>query len=1161
MELPGDAHHGNGGPDVTLNRELFVEDPTAKNIPNLGVTKVGEPEDAAGWDVLRYELKSFVCDGSYEQGLDRILSSFLAQAGGAQTAAWVSGFYGSGKSHLVRVLEHLWRDMELPDRSTARGLVNVPQPVEDSLRELSILGHRNGGLWSAAGTLDAGAGSVRLAFLSIVLKAAGLPVDLAQARCVMWLKDETLFEHVADDVAARGLDWNHVLDNMYVSEFAESILAAKPGWAAGPESAREQLFHAFPQQVDVTLDETIKVVEWVLHDVSLKEGKFPCSLVVLDEVQQFINEDPDRALQIQLLIERCSMSFDGLLMIAATGQAALQSTAVLQRLIDRFAVQVQLSDTDVDAVIREVLLRKRPERVAELKGILEECGGEIYQQLTGARIGPVSADEQFLAADYPLLPARRRFWEAVLRSVDKAGKAGQLRSQLRVVHEANRLVAEDPAGTVVAADFIYDDKSADMLQTGVLLRDVEQLIKGERLNPDNGHLRSRVLALIFLISQLPREGFADTGIRPTSSHIADLLVDDLAGSGQALRRDVPLLLERLQSEAKVLRVDDEYLLQTPAGQEWTKDFRTRRSAFLSDLGRVAHAREAGFRQAVTALAPRQRPQGLSKTARQVDFYFGDIAPTIDVNVPLWVRSGWDLTEKQFHDLAAAAGQDSPLVMVYLPKVESDALSDALADFAAAAETIDTRSAPTTDEGVAARRAMESTRDQARDRLKRLVDEVIRTSNVVQAGGNRVSDGDPARSMGAAVDRAVVRLYPRFADADHGGWSTAWTRALQSNENCLEAVGHTGPVAQHPVCKAILESIGPVGTTGNDIRKKFEAPAYGWPRDAIHAALAALVRATELNAEENGTSVTVAQFKPNSIGKLLFRRESAAVPLPIRLAVAGVLTKAGCAVQRGEEAAGCAALMLRLSDLAREAGGEPPLPAAPTLELLPELRKLRGNELILSVNESSTAITTFIEDWTNLAGLKPTRLEAFGKAIRLVGHLPSDRAEASRTQLESIRAGRVLLETPDPVPPVRSACVEILRTELRGRVDEYNVAVSQARGTLNGDEGWLTLDANVRAALLQDHDLLDVDLPGLGTTDDVLRAVDTRPLTSWADRIAAVSERASRAREAAAKLLEPKAHRTSVPGASLRSPEEIEAYVDALRSRLMNELAEHNFLVI
>ncbi len=154
-----------------LNKEIFVEDPTKKSIPNLGVAKVGEPTDDAGWAVLEYELKSFVCEGAYAQGLDRILSSYVGQAGSSQPAAWVSGFYGSGKSHLVRVLEYLWRDLELADGSTARGLVRTPQPVTDVLRELSTLGSRNGGLWSAAGTLGAGAGSVRLGFLSIILGA------------------------------------------------------------------------------------------------------------------------------------------------------------------------------------------------------------------------------------------------------------------------------------------------------------------------------------------------------------------------------------------------------------------------------------------------------------------------------------------------------------------------------------------------------------------------------------------------------------------------------------------------------------------------------------------------------------------------------------------------------------------------------------------------------------------------------------------------------------------------------------------------------------------------------------------------------------------------------------------------------------------------------
>ena len=172
--------------------------------------------------------------------------------------------------------------------------------------------------------------------------------------------------------------------------------------------------------------------------------------------------------------------------------------------------------------------------------------------------------------------------------------------------------------------------------------------------------------------------------------------------------------------------------------------------------------------------------------------------------------------------------------------------------------------------------MESSRDLARERVSGFVGDVMRGALVVQAGGNRVGEADLGQSIATATRRAVDRLYPKFGEADHSGWSTVLSRAIQGNDACLEAVGYKGAVAQHPVCKALLGSVSPAGTSGNDLRKKFEAPDYGWPRDAIHAGLAALVLSSDLNAQENGLPVTATQFKPTAIGKLVFRRETAAV---------------------------------------------------------------------------------------------------------------------------------------------------------------------------------------------------------------------------------------------------------------------------------------------
>jgi len=128
------------------NRDLFYRDPTEAKIPNDGVAKVIVPETKQQWDVLRWELRTFVCDGEYERGLEKILGTFLVNlAQPQQPAVWVSGFYGSGKSHLVRVLEYLWRDVDLPGGDRPRDLVTLPSDVDDHLTELSSAGKRLGG--------------------------------------------------------------------------------------------------------------------------------------------------------------------------------------------------------------------------------------------------------------------------------------------------------------------------------------------------------------------------------------------------------------------------------------------------------------------------------------------------------------------------------------------------------------------------------------------------------------------------------------------------------------------------------------------------------------------------------------------------------------------------------------------------------------------------------------------------------------------------------------------------------------------------------------------------------------------------------------------------------------------------------------------------------
>lgn len=160
-----------------------------------------------------------------------------------------SGFYGSGKSHLVKMLRALWVDSEFEDGATARGIAALPQTVSDHLKELSTQAKRHGGLHAASGTLGSSSRdkSVRMALLGIIFKSVGLPEQYPVARFVMWLQHEGIYDAVRGHVEKAGFDWNEELDNFYVAEgLHEALVKAKPNLFSSAASCVETLNNLYP---------------------------------------------------------------------------------------------------------------------------------------------------------------------------------------------------------------------------------------------------------------------------------------------------------------------------------------------------------------------------------------------------------------------------------------------------------------------------------------------------------------------------------------------------------------------------------------------------------------------------------------------------------------------------------------------------------------------------------------------------------------------------------------------------------------------------------------------------------------------------------------------------------------------------------------------------
>lgn len=1137
------------------NRDIYQKDPTTRKLVNEGVASVNDETTGHALAVLRYELETFVCDGQYEKGMSHILETYLKNIDQAQQpAVWVSGFYGSGKSHLVKMLRALWVDTVFEDGATARGIAQLPQGISDHLRELSTQAKRHGGLHAASGTLGSGAsGSVRLALLRILFKSVDLPEQYPVARFVMWLRHEGIYDQVRNQVEANGFDWNEELDNFYVAEgLHDALVQAKPALFTSPASCVETLNNLYPYVQDISSDDMLKAIRQALT----QEGKFPLTLVVLDEVQQFIGEDSQRSIAVQEVVEACCKNFAGKLLFIGTGQTAVTGTSNLKKLEGRFTIRVELSDADVDAVIRQVILAKKPEAKSPIEQIMQTNLGEISRHLAGTTIGHRQDDLPYFPQDYPILPVRRRFWENTLRVLDQTGTDSQLRNQLSMVHKVIQTNLEAPLGYVVPADYLYFDSADKLLQSRILPRKVHEKTMSWIKGSDDERLMARACGLVFLINKLGGQN-NEVGIRATVDSLADLLVEDLSSGSSSLRSKLPGLLDRCEL---LMKVGDEYRIQTEESAAWTDEFLSQRAALSSEAHRIHAERDDRIRRTFGEAARKlSLVQGDAKVTR-------DIYPVFDAQLPddagqricVWVRDGWSGDENSVRADARQAGNQSPTVFVFIPKRSADDLRHHLIDYKAASATLDKRGVPNTPEGTEARAAMETTKQTAEGKIRELLNEAFSGARVFQGGGNEILGNDLQEMILEAANNALQRLYPHFHTADHAGWSKVYEKAQKGAPDALKAVGDDGEPAKNPVCKAILAAIAG-GKKGADIRTHFESSPYGWSRDAVDGGLQALLVAGLIRAQdERGQPLEPSSLERKSIGKTLFKVESATVTTPQRIQIRKLLQKVGLSAKQGEELAYVPQFLQKLSNLADDAGGEAPKPERPDTSFLDDIRLTAGNEQLVALYNRREELASNIETWEHLSERIHQRWPNWAILKRLMSHAGGlDDADVFRAQVETIEQQRQLLTDPDPVAPLITSLTQALRDALNRLDQDYQKRHEQGMARLADDSNWQQLEPEQRNQLLADQRLTLADQPKVAvqSTQEVLNTLDLCALAMFADRVAALPSRFDNVAVAAAELCEPEIQFIHVPRRTLKSDADIDAWAEEVKQQLKAALPD------
>ncbi len=1144
------------------NREIYEKDPKTHTLLNQGVAKVTSGQTALELETLRYELTNFVCDGQYADGLSRILSTYLGHLDKSeQPGVWVSGFFGSGKSHLVKMLQYLWTDFEFPDGARARGLAKLPANVKDLLQELSTNAKRLGGLHAAAGDLRSEAkDSIRLGLLGILFKSAGLPGDYTRACFLLWLRDEGLEAGIRQFVKAAGGEFEKELANLYVSNLiARAILHVRPEFAAKQADVRLLLKSQFPPDPkDVSIDEMIMRIKQVVG----KKGKLPCTVIVLDEVQQYVGENADRSKAIQDIQEQCCSQLGANFLLVATGQNALSGTPLLQRLQGRFPVTIELQDTDVEQVTREVVLKKKPTVITGLKKLLEDHSGEIERQLSTSKIAFTTRDRGLLVQDYPILPVRRRFWERVLRAVDKAGTGAQLRNQLGIIDDAVKQTAELPLGNVVGSAFIYDSSiKSKMLQSGVLLQEISETIARQK-QEDEGELRYQLCALIFLIGQLPHQGPADAGIRANAETLADLLVTDLTTSSAELRKNVPELLEKLVACGAVMQVEDEYRMQTRAGSEWNQAYQEARNKLLADPGKLASERSQLLKTQCSEILKRSKlVHGVSKEARKFELHFGADAPnTSGSTVPVWIRDGWAIQEKTVVSDARASGDSAAVVYGFVPQKQAEELKHAIASYYAATATLQAKGTPSAPEGIEARKAMDTRQEQAQRTRDGLINDILNDTAIYIAGGDLVNGMLLETKVQDAAKSCLDRLFPQFHLADSPDWHKVIERSKKGDGDALAAVGHRGDPENHAVCKAVIDYVGS-GKRGTDVRKQFAGPPWGWPQDAIDAALIVLSSGGTLQARSGTEPIAKSKLDQKNIAAAELRVETITLTKVQLIAIRGVYKAIGLNTQPGQESAHALEFLSRLNQLAEEAGGDPPLPKCPDISHLTDLRNRVGNDQLKVIHENKNRLTQEIADWKQRKELIEKREPHWKQLTALLAHA-ADLPLAAEVQAEvrAIEDQRRLLDDPDPVPGMVNKLTEALRKALNEAHAACTASHQKGMEGLESNGTWQKLTPEQRTELLSNNMVRQLPKIVVGTTEEVLATLQKTSVGELQAIRDALSTRFSKALGAAVKVLEPKAQQVNLPSGTIKNEDDLRNWLTAVEAEIRAKLQDGPVIV-
>ncbi|WP_305209030.1 BREX system P-loop protein BrxC [Dubosiella newyorkensis] len=552
-----------------------------------GVIQVQQDQSA----VIEQEVKEYVVTSELKKHFNKFFAEY-ADSFEEETnnvGVWITGFFGSGKSHFLKMLSYLLENKEIDGKKTVDYFRKKFDDelsfmdVEKCVREQTETILFNIDVESPSTKDDS---VVLRVFAKMFYNHLGLyGSDLKLARLERYIEKKGLWEEFKQAYEAiTESDWLKTRQeyNFFASDVIDALVQAG---VMNESDAEHWIYSAEEAELSIA-----QLVEEIKAYGETKPKDFRL-LFMVDEVGQYIGTNRSMLLNLQTLIEELGSVCRGKVWIVATGQEALDEMIKVRqdefsRIMARFAIRLSLTSSSVDEVIEKRLLTKTDQATQTLEEVYE-CNENVLKNLYAfdtevKDLKGYSSEREFVNV-FPFVPYQFTIMQKVFNEIRMHGHAGKHQSQgersmLNGFQESARNIEHKNEYALVPMYAFYDTLHS-FLDTSV--RSVIE--RAERAaNNDEGLTieDTKLLKLLYLVRYID-------DIQSNIENLTILMADSITVDKLVLREKVTASLNRLQKQNYIGRNGDVYQFLTYEEQDIAREINNQVVDSASVISKIA----------------------------------------------------------------------------------------------------------------------------------------------------------------------------------------------------------------------------------------------------------------------------------------------------------------------------------------------------------------------------------------------------------------------------------------------------------------------------------------------------------------------------------------------------------------------------------------------